>query len=58
MKPMNMPERANDRRKKAFARMKPTDPAYDSTAAKIAMSSLRGVKTKKDRRGTGKFRGI
>ena len=58
MKPLNFPERANERRKRAFARMKPTDAAYDPTAAKIAMSSLRGVKTKKDRRGTGKLRGF
>lgn len=58
MKPVNFPDRANERRKKAFARMKPKDAAYEQTAAKISMSSLRGVKTKKDRRGTGKFRGI
>jgi hypothetical protein len=58
MKVKNMPERANERRKKAFARMNPTDAAYKPTAAKILMSSSRGVRTKKDRRARAKFRGL
>jgi hypothetical protein len=58
MKPRNFPDRANERRKRAFEKMKPSDAAYDSTAAKISMSSLRGVKTKKDNRSKAKFRGI
>lgn len=56
MKPVNFPDRANERRKKAFGRMNPKDPAYQPTAEKISMMSLRSVKTKKDRRAKAKFR--
>ena len=58
MKPKNFPDRANERRKRAFARMKPKDAAYEPTAAKISMSSLRGVKTKKDHSVGAKLRGV
>lgn len=55
MKPANFPDRANERRKRALSRMKPSDVAYDFTAKKISMSSLRGVKTKKARTGSSFF---
>ena len=54
MKPANFPDRINLRRMKALARMKPTDPAYANTKAKIVGSSLTGVKTKKLGRRDGK----
>ena len=56
MLPRNFPEKVNARRKRAFARMKPGNPAYEATSKKIIMGDLKGVRTKKNRTGSAKFR--
>lgn len=49
MKVANFPNRTNERRKRALVRMKPTDPAYKNTEAKIVGGTLTSVKSKKMR---------
>jgi hypothetical protein len=52
MKPANFPDRINERKKRALARMKPTDPAYANT--KVSTVPLTGLKSKKRGRRDGK----